>query len=786
MAGFGLGGLRIRGKIMFIVGVAIILSAVVVGGFSIWQTTNKAEADLKAFEDEQINQQKEVLRDLVNSAATVLEKTYENSATKEAIQRIYGDSLKSLVDVPYTLIEKYYASLSAGTLVSEEEIKKQVLEDIKALRYGQAGYFWINDTHPNMVMHPIVTKLDGQDLTQFKKDGKVVMAEGTQTPMFVEFVKVCQASPTKDGYVAYFWPHPTDKERWVRKLSYVRLFEPWNWVIGTGVYVDQVEIEAQERAKATIASMRYGDKGYFWINDTHPNMVMHPILPVLDGKDLTEFKKDGQVVMAEGTKTPMFVEFVKVCQASPTKDGFVWYPWPDPQDKNKWVRKLSYVRLFEPWNWVIGTGVYINQIEAAVAAKRAELDRTVRTQVTFILIATVGIMILSFVFAFFLSRKYIEAPIRNSVSFAEAVKAGDLSDRLEVAESRDEVSILAKALDDMADSLEEKVRLAATIADGDLSSEVTLASDKDKLGRSLQTMILELNKLVKELYEASSQVDSGSSQISDSSQSLAQGATEQAASVQEMTAAVSQVSSQTRTNAENAKEANELAGAARESAQSGNQEIQDMVEAMDKINEASTEIAKIIKVIDDIAFQTNLLALNAAVEAARAGKHGKGFAVVAQEVRALAGRSAKAARETAELIQSTGQRVTRGMDLANTTAASLGKIVESVSQVAELISEISKSTQEQAQAITLIDQGLNQIDSVTQRNTASAEETAAAAQELSAQSSYVRSLLARFKLKDQENDHQGVSVLTGPHGHVLEDAEEDIPVRQVIGPPDAW
>ncbi|MBU2550611.1 MAG: HAMP domain-containing protein [Proteobacteria bacterium] len=344
-----------------------------------------------------------------------------------------------------------------------------------------------------------------------------------------------------------------------------------------------------------------------------------------------------------------------------------------------------------------------------------------------------------------LMTRAITRPVGRAVKLANAIKEGDLSHRLNM-ESRDEIGLMAQALDNMADGLDDKARLAEQIASGDLTAEVVLASDKDVLGQALQTMVGSLNQVLGEVNTAAMQVAAGTGEVSDASQSLSQGATEQAASLEEISSSVTELASQTKANAENAHQASQLAAGAREQAERGNNQMQEMIASMQEINVSSREIAKIIKAIDDIAFQTNLLALNAAVEAARAGKHGKGFAVVAQEVRNLASRSAKAAQETSALIEGAVKSVESGMEIVNRTASALGEIVDGATKVADLVGEIAAASNEQAEGISQINQGLSQVDQVTQQNTASAEETASASEELSGQALQLRELVSRFTL----------------------------------------
>jgi methyl-accepting chemotaxis protein len=312
--------------------------------------------------------------------------------------------------------------------------------------------------------------------------------------------------------------------------------------------------------------------------------------------------------------------------------------------------------------------------------------------------------------------------------------------------SRDEVGDLARAFDGLAENLEGLAGAAAAIAGGDLGVMISPLSDADRLGRAFQKMRTDLERLIRQLRAASTSVASGAQEISDASQSLSQGATEQAASLEEISSSLTVIGSQAKDNADNASQANQLVASARTAAEKGDKQMRSMVEAMQQITGSSNQIAKVIKVIDDIAFQTNLLALNAAVEAARAGKHGKGFAVVAEEVRSLAGRSAKAARETADMIETSGKNVESGLAVAQATSQSFDAIVSDVVRTADLIGEIAAASNEQAQGLSQIATGLSQIDQVTQRNTASAEETAAASNELSSSAGRVRDITRRVRL----------------------------------------
>ena len=395
----------------------------------------------------------------------------------------------------------------------------------------------------------------------------------------------------------------------------------------------------------------------------------------------------------------------------------------------------------------LGEMVKINVKVADDAVKTSEA--TANQQETMSMVLSSAGVFLAIVLGLFISRS-ISRPIVATVAQLDAIAVkGDLTKDVEKANLQrgDEIGQLAKAMQGLMDFQRKIQALAGEMAAGNWTMDIDRRSEKDDLGRALQMLVEKINQALVQVNTAVNEVNGGTTQIADASQSLSQGATETAASLEEISASATEIGQQAKANAETATQANQLAATAKNAAETGSQRMQGLNSSMVAITESSAQIAKIIKTIDDIAFQTNILALNAAVEAARAGRHGKGFAVVAEEVRSLAARSAKAARETADLIEGSKSRVDEGNRMAKETAEALAEIVGGIVKVGDLVGEMAAASNEQAQGIAQISQGLAQIDQVTQQNTATAEETAAAAEELSGQADELRSLISQFKLK---------------------------------------
>ena len=296
--------------------------------------------------------------------------------------------------------------------------------------------------------------------------------------------------------------------------------------------------------------------------------------------------------------------------------------------------------------------------------------------------------------------------------------------------------------------LNRAVTVARTVASGDLSARIDVASNDEtgQLMQALKDMTQSLNRTVTEVRSGTETIATASRQIASGNLDLSSRTEEQASSLGETAASMGQLTSTVRQNADNARQANSLAMSASDVAIKGGSVVAEVVDTMESINESARKIVDIISVIDGIAFQTNILALNAAVEAARAGEQGRGFAVVATEVRNLAQRSAAAAKEIKVLIGDSVGKVEAGSKLVNEAGSTMGEIVDSVKRVTDIMAEIMAASQEQSSGIDQVNQAIGQMDQVTQQNAALVEEAAAAAESLQDQASNLARVVSQFKL----------------------------------------
>ncbi|MFI3156980.1 MAG: methyl-accepting chemotaxis protein [Methylococcaceae bacterium] len=380
----------------------------------------------------------------------------------------------------------------------------------------------------------------------------------------------------------------------------------------------------------------------------------------------------------------------------------------------------------------------------------------------------------------------------------QAVKAGDLSTRINMGDKQGFTKTLSSGINELADTIESVLsdinRVMENMAEGDLTTAITsdyqgvYAECKNNINGTLTN----LSNFIIQIRDAADFIDSSSQEIASGNDNLSQRAEQQAASLEQTAASMQQLAGTVKNNATNTQQANQVVNTASELAQKGGEIVKSAIIAMQDINDSSNEIAEIIGVIDEIAFQTNLLALNASVEAARAGEQGRGFSVVATEVRNLAQRSANAAKQSSDLIQNSVQKVRAGTAFVNETGHALTEIVNSVAQVGSIVAQIANASAEQTAGIDQVNQAVSQMDDITQQNAALAEQAAAGSISMHEQSSNMSKLLGFFKVSSmaraQPVKTAGYSkVLVAPVNAAVKPASHVLPSRKSkIDSSDEW
>ncbi len=445
--------------------------------------------------------------------------------------------------------------------------------------------------------------------------------------------------------------------------------------------------DAKKQALAVMSELRFGSDGYVTVSNSSHRTVMHPMKPDVVNQDMSNF------VDAAGNR--MYVDIVSA--GSKPGGGTFGYVWARPGGSAP-VAKTGYALHFEPWDWYIVTGVYMDDVQRAF---------------------------------------YVDLGLWLAITVALGVAATLIM-----------AIMLRSVRRSLGGDLEVALQHARRIASGDLAGEIATHGERGSLLASLKEMQTRLIEMIREVRIGAENVDIGANEIATGNLDLSQRTEEQAAALVQTASSMDLMTANVRTNAEDARYAATLAGQAAEIATRGSEVVGEVVTTMGEIASSSRQVADILGVIDGIAFQTNILALNAAVEAARAGEQGRGFAVVASEVRALAQRSAAAAKEIKALIDASTATVGEGASLVGRAGTTMSEILQAAKSVASILERISTASHEQRAGIEEVNRAVSEMDQVTQQNAALVEQAAAAATSLRDQAGVLRQASSIFTLPE--------------------------------------
>jgi len=464
--------------------------------------------------------------------------------------------------------------------------------------------------------------------------------------------------------------------------------------------------DAQKRALARVAALRYGNDDYFWVNDMQPRMVMHPMKPEMNGNDISTFK--------DPNGKPLFVDMVNVVK----KDGagFIPYEWPKP-GFDKPQPKLSYVTGFAPWGWVIGTGVYIDDLRAQSWASTQRA-----------LIAAGLVLLLTLAVSIIVARR-ITGPLRQMTTTMNALARGRLDVKVAGLDRHDEVGEMAKAVEVFKSNAVARQALEAEGRDAETRAIVRRKADMHKIADDFEGAV---GAIIETVSVASSQLEVSAGALSSTAERAEELATTVAAASEEASTNVQSVASATE---EMASSVNEISRQVQESARMAGEAVDQARRTNDRVSElskAAARIGDVVELINTIAGQTNLLALNATIEAARAGEAGRGFAVVASEVKALAEQTAKATGEI-------GQQVTGIQAATQESVGAIKEISGTIEKLSEISSAIAAAVEEQGAATQEISRNVQQAAHGTQQVSSNVTDVQRGAAETELSSSQVLS-----------------------------------------------
>ena len=693
--------LSIKTKIISLI-VAIVVSLPLIISYLFMNKMDKLVDNVsQEFKKVMMKNKKEELHNKIDIGYKIIESHYEETKP-ENVEKVVKNNLLHKQELLFNILNNFYKENKDK--LSNIELESKLKEIVKSARYGKSGYFWINDFNYKMVMHPIKPQFDEKIFINTPKVPFVQLG--------VDALKKCNCDKT---FIKYKFYNPATK-KYEFKVSLVRVFKPYKWIIGTGSYISNITKEIQKQVLDNIKALRYGKSGYFWINDMNYKMVMHPIKPQFDGK-----------TFINTPKVPFVQLGVDALKKSNKNWAIIKYKFYNPATK-KYEDKMSIVKLFKPWNWVIGTGTYLKDIKATLNNVTQEANKEKEKAIIEIIIATLIIGAIFLAIAIFVVMKFIISPIQNLSQRAKdlAYGEGDLTIRLDI-KSNDEIGEAVNYINQFIVKLQTIIsNLKSTIdLSNTTSNEVKNASDIiDKSIQQQSNLIdkthLYTNNIKEDLERAEESVFTTAEDITTTQKRLDD-------MVKSLMEVVENIQEESGTELGLAAKAEELA-------------------------QRSSQIQEILNIIKEIADQTNLLALNAAIEAARAGEHGRGFAVVADEVRKLAEKTQKSLGEIDAVtgiiiqgIQEIANEIQENSHKANNISEITNIVIDKTNQTKQSLDETIQRARTATKETTKINVNVRQLTEVSNKLIEESDTTKKVSDKLKVASNNLKNVVTTLK-----------------------------------------